>query len=881
MKKILTLLLCLLTMPLFAQFVATRYEVSEDEAVDIAKNLFAGRDVDIYIGDYSSADWLVFIDEEPLKGWEHWCTYLYVQKTRLFNIPIRYSQSREKLPPSIDLRPKYVKNRVTRAPLNIKVPKVSSNATNTKSYAVILSGGANKNSNHERYWNDCSFIYQTLVNKYLIPKDNIYVIMADGTNSEADMRCVDGTYKSSPLDLDFDGSPDLKYAATKANVSNVFNELSRKLTEENHLFFFVIDHGGSHDGVSQSYINLWGREVLEDYELSTMLNKINAGAMNIVLGQCYSGGFIDNIAKKGRVIATASTGGQSSYACSDLLYDEFVYHWTSAVAGRTAYGVSVFSDVDYNGHVTMDEAFTFAEKKDRANETPMYNSTPLSVGEDLAFDKMPNLVDLYIRDNVEDTGKEPNKTTDISWKSPDVWVRNEADDIEEHENPIYSREHTQAHIYVRVTNRGKNDYTLKNQYLHVYWAKASTGLTMGAWRGKEVYNGCVTGYHMRPQLISRIIRAGKSYNFMINWDLPEDLLGPESDNATENHHFCIFARISDKFDDTDDDELILNNRANILGSNKLAQKNISIIQKDPTKGFLATVFVRNTMGESRSYSLEIRASTEADKDLFTKAQVNVKMSGPIYQAWERGGSNSTGIKRSPSAPRVLQLESASSKISGISLNKNEFEKISLECNFYPSLMMPNRTYTIDLIQRDETTGDIIGGETFIVDPRPLSIISPPIIIRPGIIDGKYQLSAEAPDNTTNYTWTDKAGNIVGNTKEVMVSPTIRNNEYTVTAKAGGILEQASITLDLIQGIKSVTPSPATNYIEVILKEPADNDLTYIKVQSVLDNGRVIEKKVVRNNSQVRIELDNMPGGVILIQLISDNEVIDNAKIIKN
>ena len=80
-------------------------------------------------------------------------------------------------------------------------------------------------------------------------------------------------------------------------------------------------------------------------------------------------------------------------------------------------------------------------------------------------------------------------------------------------------------------------------------------------------------------------------------------------------------------------------------------------------------------------------------------------------------------------------------------------------------------------------------------------------------------------------------------------------------------------MDLIQGIKSVTPSPATNYIDVILKEPADNDLTYVKVQSVQDN--------VRNNSQVRIELGTMPRGVILIQLISDNEVIDNAKIIKN
>ena len=104
----------------------------------------------------------------------------------------------------------------------------------------------------------------------------------------------------------------------------------------------------------------------------------------------------------------------------------------------------------------------------------MYNSTPLSVGEDLAFDKMPNLVDLYIRDNVEDTGKEPNLTAKESWKSPDIWVRNQKDDVEEHENPYYSDEHPTAFVKVRITNRGTKDYKSAEQpqYLHVCWTKA-------------------------------------------------------------------------------------------------------------------------------------------------------------------------------------------------------------------------------------------------------------------------------------------------------------------------------------------------------------------------------------------------------------------------
>ena len=58
------------------------------------------------------------------------------------------------------------------------------------------------NTNYERYWNDCSFIYQTLVNKYGVPKENVYPIMSDGNNPAADMRSISGTYLSQPLDLD-------------------------------------------------------------------------------------------------------------------------------------------------------------------------------------------------------------------------------------------------------------------------------------------------------------------------------------------------------------------------------------------------------------------------------------------------------------------------------------------------------------------------------------------------------------------------------------------------------------------------------------------------------------------------------------------------------
>jgi len=38
-----------------------------------------------------------------------------------------------------------------------------------------------------------------------------------------------------------------------------------------------------------------------DYELASLLNNFNVASMNIVLGQCFSGGFIDNLSASNRV----------------------------------------------------------------------------------------------------------------------------------------------------------------------------------------------------------------------------------------------------------------------------------------------------------------------------------------------------------------------------------------------------------------------------------------------------------------------------------------------------------------------------------------------------------------------------------------------------
>jgi len=255
-------------------------------------------------------------------------------------------------------------------------------------YAVIISGGYDDENNWFRYWNDCSAIYSALVDVYNYSPSHIYVIISDGTSSGNDRVLSvepDGqggfnyTRDSSPLDLDGNGTNDIQYSATKSNISSVFNTLSNILNEDDHLFVYTTDHGGQTSG-NDVYLYLWG-ETMTDDEFAVELDKVDAGKITITMEQCHSGGFIDDISADGRIISTACLAAEESHALANLTYNEYIYHWTSAISGETPEGTTVDADYNNDGWVSMREAFDYAENADtQPNETPQYNSTPGALG---------------------------------------------------------------------------------------------------------------------------------------------------------------------------------------------------------------------------------------------------------------------------------------------------------------------------------------------------------------------------------------------------------------------------------------------------------------------------------------------------------------------
>ncbi len=233
-------------------------ELDQEEAWKIIKEqVLKGnfKDFDIYIGKNiilpdqelesirkitspSFRSFFFFIDEKPLANWSHSCKYCFVD---IITGEVKIIKS--DMPPDFEnLEILHHINLPSEEFIpfdfsNLKINKGLLTSNPANDYAIIISGGIDKYLNWSRYWNDCSAIYQVLVNVYNFYDDHIYVLMSDGTSSGQDRRTSYYTFDSSPLDLDGDGDNDIQYSAKKSNIISVFNTLKNILDSDDHLYF--------------------------------------------------------------------------------------------------------------------------------------------------------------------------------------------------------------------------------------------------------------------------------------------------------------------------------------------------------------------------------------------------------------------------------------------------------------------------------------------------------------------------------------------------------------------------------------------------------------------------------------------------------------------
>lgn len=723
--------------------------------------------------------------------------------------------------------------------------------TDGNQYAVILSGGKNMEENDENYWYDCSFLYTTLRNVYNIPKGNIKVLMSDGTDPASDLKVYgeEHTYVSSPLDLDGDGIADIEYSATKENLGKVLLELSERMTEKDHLIFYVVDHGSRNEIEPLiSYICLWGDNVrLYPEELSEMLKSINAGYMTLVFGQCNGGGFIPYLQADNRLVMAACKDNEWSYCRLEEPYDEFVYQWTSALAGCTPYGDPVDADYDKNSVVTLLEAYRYAEENDGykdgdlsfggIREHPMVSYLAGTNIEDLSLSYIPNPVELLFSDGSEQ-GKAP-------WATDAIALSPERDGMDwTNSNSDFSQS-TDKSVVVKVRNRGVKPYSQADKSVSLYWSEAFYDTVSDSWRWDTPSSGDHSCGMFATAPLDGTILPGMETSVTLEKKFDKKTAGQiSSDNVGLNYRAVIY----------DTDKGVADRKAtSVLKSVQAA-----------TYGNDRNVFLANHDGAPVSYSLHFNVTGKEGDDLFRKAEIEFRSSGITSHRYTLDG-----VKEDAANSGTFIVEGNGAEISGINMEAGECLATSLGCSFFADEAIPDTSfYNVAVSVTDDATGKCVGGENFIVRSLPRKALD--IVPESYIYNGSFYLSLSERSERVSCRWFDPDGRYVGEGSTLGVGKEPVRGEYTVRAQSlkDGAVVYKRIGLYGNYMDKSIKLDRTASRIFISFRTPLQEDVDVI-VSTPMVKGQTTHLEKGRSNYTVRYTtMGNMSEAIFLTFVVN-------------
>ncbi|MCT4640428.1 MAG: S8 family serine peptidase [Bacteroidales bacterium] len=332
-------------------------------------------------------------------------------------------------------------------------------------------------------------------------------------------------------------------------------------------------------------------------------------------------------------------------------------------------------------------------------------------------------VDLYIKDSNTDIGIEPNTiTTTPMWTSSDIWVRHNNDGGTQHQNPEYDATDPN-YVYVKVKNRG-NTRSTGAEKLKLYWAKAATSLSWPTnWDGSYSINNTPMG-----NIISIIdippLMPGQETIVKTSWLVPDP--DDYSSINPEPWHFCLLARIVSANDPMHIAETI-SVCSNTKNNNNIAWKNISVVDVQPGSNVVnTTVAIGTHFGAAVPVNLSFE-SDESDKDspIFENAIVTFKTDKVLQQVMGKGAKLSPEIVKKSDNTFVINKNRA--QLNNLTFEPKTTGTMTISVKLKEGIVLKKKKYVWHLIQKDSKTGEIIGGETFVINVPKQDMLNPGII----------------------------------------------------------------------------------------------------------------------------------------------------------
>lgn len=221
------------------------------------------------------------------------------------------------------------------------------------------------------------------------------------------------------------------------------------------------------------------------------------------------------------------------------------------------------------------------------------------------------------------------------------------------------------------------------------------------------------------------------------------------------------------------------------------------------------VAVGNPSNEPRNFRLEMKIEDmETGKPIYEEAEVGIKMDDVLFQAWTRGGKNATSLNPTKEEKRKLAKEN-NVILDNLAFNPNEIGTLRLEFNFLTAELTEKTNYVYHLVQKDAVTGQVIGGETFVINkkPRPVFVANAPD--KEVDLNQSITISATDINEPAIYNWYDSDGNLVFQGKNLQIANAVAEKyNLEVISATDGFKDYDEIEVKLRPSrLEDVSPNP--------------------------------------------------------------------------
>ncbi len=502
----------------------------------------------------------------------------------------------------------------------------------------------------------------------------------------------------------------------------------------------------------------------------------------------------------------------------------------------------------------------------------------ISYSEDYSYTNVVNIqnYDFFMRNSLADVGAEPDNNSEVNiWKSPDIWIRNQPDGIETHQNPEYDPNNP-PFIYVRITNKGCG-VSPDNAQLKLYWAKANTFFNWPTYWTGYVENGLIMSGEFTPVTIP-VVAAGEETVIEIPWNnMPNPNLYEPMNSNSDKWHFCLLARIVST-DDPMFNEVDGPINPNVRNNNNIAWKNLTVLDdllniREPG----GVVAVGNPFNTAVAYNFEFLPKVdETGPLLHEEAEIRVEMGSKFYDAWVQGGEKMEGMKNGRMSNTKI-ITNPYAVLKNAKFDPHEMGTVFLKFNFLTEKVSSKPKFVYNIIQRKASNGNVLGGETYEIVKEPRAIFLAQTNSPTTQIDSTIY-TATSINELAIYNWYDPDGNLISSgTSLILDSDKFGKYTLEVVADADGYKDYYEIDIKNPLCIKNLAPNPATGQVTISYQIGSGNSayLMLTNFNSTISNNYILDEA----QHQIDLDLSGYQPGIYIVSLICNGEITDSKNLV--